>query len=114
VIALALTGIIFSALGVITGLYADSFDQHAFVANLVIAPLALVGGVFYSVERLSEPWSTLTRLDPLHYLVDATRSGLTGVEETSLAASLSVAAGVALALSAAAVALLARRWRLKP
>lgn len=114
VIALALTGIIFSALGVITGLYADSFDQHAFVANLVIAPLALVGGVFYSIERLSEPWSTLTRLDPLYYLVDATRSGMTGVEETSLAASLSIAAGVALSLGAAAVALLARGWRLKP
>jgi len=114
VIALALTGTIFSALGVITGLFADSFDQHAFVANLVIAPIALVGGVFYSVERLSEPWSTLTRLDPLYYLVDATRSGLTGVQEASLAASLPVAGAVALALSAAAVALLARGWRLKP
>jgi ABC-2 type transport system permease protein len=114
VIALALTGVVFSALGVITGLYADSFDQHAFVANLVIAPLALVGGVFYSVERLSEPWATLTRLDPIYYLVDATRSGLIGVQETTLVASLPIAAAVALALGAAAVALLARGWRLKP
>ena len=114
VIALALTGIIFSALGVITGLYADSFDQHAFVANLVIAPLALVGGVFYSVEQLSEPWATLTRLDPLYYLVDATRSGLTGVQETTLAASLPIAAGVAAALVTIAIVLVARGWRLKP
>lgn len=114
VIALALTGLVFSALGVITGLYADSFDQHAFVANLVIAPLALVGGVFYSVERLSEPWATLTRFDPLYYLVDATRSGLVGVQETTLAVSLPVAAVVAIALGAAAVTLLARGWRLKP
>ena len=113
VIALTLTGVVFSALGVITGLYADSFDQHAFVANLVIAPLALVGGVFYSVERLSEPWATLTRFDPIYYLVDATRSGLTGVQETS-AASLPIAAAVAIALGAAAVALLTRGWRLKP
>lgn len=114
VIALTLTGVVFSALGVITGLYADSFDQHAFVANLVITPLALVGGVFYSVERLSEPWATLTRFDPIYYLVDATRSGLTGVQETSLAASLPIAAAVAIALGAAAVALLTRGWRLKP
>jgi ABC-2 type transport system permease protein len=114
VIALALTGVIFSALGVITGLFADSFDQHAFVANLVIAPLALVGGVFYSVERLSEPWSTLTRLDPLYYLVDATRFGLTGVQEATLAASLPVAAAVAALLTAIAVHLVDKGWRLKP
>jgi ABC-2 type transport system permease protein len=113
-LALALTGVIFSALGVITGLYAESFDQHAFVANLVIAPLALVGGVFYAAERLSEPWATLTRVDPLYYLVDATRYGLAGAHETTLAASLPVAAAVAVLTSLSAIALVARGWRLKP
>jgi ABC-type polysaccharide/polyol phosphate export permease len=33
------------------------------------------GGVFYSARTLDEPWSTLTRLDPIYYLVDATRHG---------------------------------------
>ncbi|MEW6581329.1 MAG: ABC transporter permease [Actinomycetota bacterium] len=111
---LILTGLIFSALGVITGLFADTFDQHAFVANLVIAPLALLGGVFYSADRLDEPWSTLTRVDPLYYLVDACRAGMTGVQEARVWASLLVAGAVAAALIAAAVALLARGWRLKP
>lgn len=114
VLTLALTGLIFSALGVITGLWAESFDQHAFVASLVIAPLALVGGVFYSVERLSEPWATLTRIDPLYYLVDATRAGMSGAQETTLAVSLPVAAAVGALVTMAAVALLARGWRLKP
>lgn len=40
-IALLLTGLAFSALGVITGIWADTFDQHAFVANIVITPLTL-------------------------------------------------------------------------
>ncbi len=95
----------------VTGLYADSFDEHAFVANLVISPLALVGRVFYSVDWLSEPWATLTRVGPIDYLADASRSGLTGVQENSLTASLPVAAGVA--IGAAAVALLGRGWRLR-
>lgn len=112
--ALLLTGLVFSSLGVITGIWADTFDQHAFVANIVIAPLALVGGVFYSARTLHEPWSTLTRIDPLYYLVDATRAGLTGFHETSIAAALAVAAAVAVAAFAAAVTLLARGWRLKP
>ncbi len=114
VATLALTGVTFSALGVITGLWADSFDQHAFVANLVIAPLALVGGVFYSIARLSEPWATLTRLDPLYYLVDATRAGLSGAQETTLAVSLPVTVLVSAAVTLGAVVLFSRGWRLKP
>lgn len=113
-VALILTGLVFSSLGVITGIWADTFDQHAFVANIVITPLALVGGVFYSARTLDEPWSTLTRIDPIYYLVDATRAGLTGFHEASTAVALTVAALVALAAFVAAVALVARGWRLKP
>jgi len=112
--ALLLTGLVFASLGVITGIWADTFDQHAFIANIVITPLALVGGVFYSARNLHEPWATLTRADPLYYLVDAARAGLTGFHEASVAAALAVAAAVATAAFAAAVMLLARGWRLKP
>ena len=105
---------IFSTLGVITGIWAETFDQHAFVANIVITPLALVGGAFYSARSLSEPWATLTRIDPLYYLVDATRAGVTGFHESPPWISLLVAAVVASAAFVAAVALVARGWRLKP
>jgi ABC-2 type transport system permease protein len=101
-------------LGVITGIWADTFDQHAFVASVIITPLALVGGVFYDVERLAEPWQTLTRFDPLYYLVDVTRNGYTGVRESTPFAALIIAALLAVALFALAAALLERGWRLKP
>jgi len=114
VLALALTGLVFSALGVITGIWAETFDQHSFVAGIVVTPLALLGGVFYSARTLPEPWATLTRFDPLFYLVDATRAGLTGFHESSLALSLPVAAAVAVAGYAAAAALVASGWRLRP
>lgn len=114
VVALLLTGLVFAGVGVITGLWADTFDRHAFVANLVITPLALVGGVFYSARSLSEPWATLTRFDPLYYLVDAARAGFTGFHETAVWLSLVVTAAVAAATFATAVALVAHGWRLKP
>jgi ABC-2 type transport system permease protein len=114
VAALFLTGLVFSALGVITGIWAETFDQHSFVANLVIAPLALVGGVFYSASALDEPWSALTRVDPIYYLVDATRGGLTGVHESEIWISLTVAALAVVAAFLASALLLARGWRLKP
>jgi ABC-2 type transport system permease protein len=112
--ALVITGAVFAGLGVITGVWADSFDQHAFVANLVIAPLALLGGVFYATERLGQPWRTLTRADPLYYVVDATRHGWAGVHEASVADALLVTAVVGAAVVAFAVALVDRGWRLKP
>jgi ABC-2 type transport system permease protein len=114
VVAVVLSGVIFSSLGVITGVWADTFDQHSFVASIVITPLALVAGVFYSARSLGEPWSTLTRLDPIYYLVDATRAGFTGFHESSVWLSLVVAAFAAVAVFAAAVTLVARGWRLKP
>ena len=112
--ALGLTGLVFAALGVITGTWADTFDQHAFIANVIISPLALLGGVFYAAERLEQPWRTLTQADPLYYLVDATRQGWAGVHETSILAALLVALTVAAAVFALAVALVDRGWRLKP
>lgn len=112
--ALVLTGVVFATLGVITGIWAETFDQHAFVANILITPLALVAGVFYSARSLSEPWATPTRLDPLYYLVDATRAGITGYHESPTWSSLLMALVVAGAAFATAVALVARGWRLKP
>lgn len=113
-LALVLTGIIFSALGVITGVWAESFDQHSFVANILIAPLALVGGVFYSANSLDSPWSELTRFDPLFYLVDAARAGSTGFHESAATASLAIAAAVAVAVFGCAATLVGRGWRLRP
>jgi len=112
--ALILCGLVFAPLGVITGVWADTFDQHAFIANLIITPLALLGGVFYAAERLHQPWRSITRIDPLYYLVDATRQGWAGIHESSPAAALLVALVIAAALYTIAVALIERGWRLKP
>jgi ABC-2 type transport system permease protein len=87
VLALVLTTLFFSALGTIVGVWADTFDQHSFVAAIVVTPLALLGGVFYSARTLAEPWATLTKLDPIYYLVDATRYGSTGFAESSASVS---------------------------
>lgn len=111
--ALVLCGLIFAALGVMTGMWADTFDQHSFIANVLITPLAMVAGVFYSVDRLPQPWETLTYFNPIFYLVDATRCGYTGLQETATWAALTVAALGAAGVFLLAVTLLRRGWRLK-
>ena len=78
---------LFASLGVIVGIYAQTWDHHSFVSNLVIQPLAFVGGVFYSVDILPSPWHELSHANPLFYMVDAIRHGFLGRERR-------VAAGV--------------------
>lgn len=112
--ALAMSGLIFASLGLVTGIWADTFDHHAFIANLIITPLALLGGVFYSADRLSQPWSTLTRIDPIYYLVDAARAGSTGPAQTPVALALLIAAAVATGCYLISAKLLTSGWRLKP
>ncbi len=114
IVVLVLTGVIFSALGVMTGIWADSFDQQAFIAARVISPLALLGGVFSSVDTLSGPWRSLTLLDPIYYLVDAARGGVTGMHESAVWLSVVVAAVVAGVLTLLAIRMFHRGTRLRP
>jgi ABC-2 type transport system permease protein len=87
---------LFSALGTIVGIFAETFDNHTFVNNIVILPLVFVGGVFYSVDLLPSPWHELTHVDPIFYLVDAMRYGFLGQSDVSVWLSLGVTAALAI------------------
>jgi ABC-2 type transport system permease protein len=87
---------LFSALGTIVGIFAETFDHHTFVNNIVILPLVFVGGVFYSVDLLPSPWHELTHVDPIFYLVDAMRYGFLGQSDVSVWLSLGVTAALAI------------------
>jgi ABC-2 type transport system permease protein len=87
--------VLFAALGTIVGIFAETFDHHTFVNNIVILPLAFVGGVFYSVDRLGSPWHELSHVNPVFYLVNAVRYGFLGESDVSVWLSLAVVVGLA-------------------
>jgi ABC-2 type transport system permease protein len=86
----------FSALGTIVGIFAETFDNHTFVSNIVILPLVFLGGVFYSIQALGSPWQELSHANPLFYLVNAVRYGLLGHSDIDVGLSLLVVAAIAL------------------
>jgi ABC-2 type transport system permease protein len=88
--------ILFAALGTIVGIFAETFDHHTFVNNVVILPLVFVGGVFYSVDLLPSPWHELTHFNPIFYLVNAVRYGFLGTSDVSVVLCLAVTAGLAI------------------
>ncbi|MEO6867398.1 MAG: ABC transporter permease [Gaiellales bacterium] len=73
--------VLWASVGVIAGIYAQTFDQHMLIANLVITPLVFVGGVFYSVEMLPSHIELFTRMDPLFYQVNGLRHALLGTSD---------------------------------
>ncbi|WP_260483994.1 ABC transporter permease [Sphingomicrobium flavum] len=92
---LILISIGFCLMGFLIGLLANNFEQLQFIPLLVVTPLTFLGGVFYSVSSLAEPWQSITLANPIVYLVSAYRWTFYGVADVSLAASM---AGVALSI----------------
>jgi ABC-2 type transport system permease protein len=114
VLAVALALVLFSALGVVVGIYAESWDHTAFVNNLVILPLTFLGGVFYSVDVLPSPWEELSHVNPIFYLVQAVRYGFLGTGDVSVWLALGVTAVLAAICVAWSTYLFATGRRIKP
>jgi ABC-2 type transport system permease protein len=106
--------LLFASLGVVVGIYADSWDFTTFINNIVILPLVFVGGVFYSVEVLPSPWEQLSHFNPVFYLVNAVRFGFLGESDVSIWLSLGVTAALAVPVFLWAQHLFASGKRLKP
>lgn len=99
----------------IIGVWAETFGQHAFITNLIITSLALLGGVFYAAHRLHQPQRTLTQIDPSATSATPPASGHAGIHESSIAAAaLLVALIVAGAAFATATRVIGWGWRIKP
>lgn len=65
-------------LGVLTGIWAQTFDQLAAITNYVITPLAFLSGTFYSINHLPAFWQRICHFDPFYYMIDGFRYAITG------------------------------------
>ena len=77
-VTLILTSIVFSASGLIVGLWADRWDNIAVVLNYVITPLMFLGGVFYATSTLPEKFRWVNELNPIFYMVSGVRYSFLG------------------------------------
>ncbi|MQA75900.1 MAG: ABC transporter [Solirubrobacterales bacterium] len=103
----------FGALGTVIGIYAETFDHHTFVNNIVILPLTFVGGVFYSIDSLPTPWEQISHLNPIFYMVNSVRYGFLGASDVSVVLSFAVTIAFALVTVAWSQHLFATGKRLK-
>jgi ABC-2 type transport system permease protein len=99
---------IFSLAGFVNAVYAKKFDDIALVPTFVLTPLTYLGGVFYSVNMLAEPWQSISRVNPILYMVNAFRFGVLGVSDVNVAGAFVVMLLFVAGLSAVALYLLKR------
>lgn len=99
---------IFSLAGFINAVYAKKFDDIALVPTFVIAPLTYLGGVFYSIKMLGEPWQAISRINPILYMVNAFRFGVLGISDVGVVTAFTVMGLFIVVLSVIALQLLKR------
>jgi ABC-2 type transport system permease protein len=85
-----LTSMLFSIAGLINAIYAKSFDDITIIPTFVLTPLTYLGGVFYSINMLSEFWQSVSLANPVLYMVNGFRYGILGVSDISPIASFSL------------------------
>ena len=95
-LAVVILLVLFAFLGVIVGVYAETWDQAGFVNNILILPLSFLGGVFYSVDLLPTPWQEISHVNPIFFLINAVRYGFLGTSDVPVAIALGVTAALAL------------------
>lgn len=100
-----LAALMLGGLGILAGILAQKFDQMAAITNFVITPLSFLSGTFYSVQNLPQPFNTLSHWNPIFYLIDGARYGVTGVSDAPVWRGFAVCA-----LCVAAILWLAWRW----
>ena len=79
-----LSSIVFSLAGFINAVFAKKFDDISIVPTFVLTPLTYLGGVFYSISLLPEFWQTVSKANPILYMVNAFRYGILGTSDISI------------------------------
>lgn len=110
---IVLIALAFSLLGFILGCWADGFEKLQVVPMLVLTPLTFLGGTFYSISMLAEPWRSVSLANPVVYLVNGLRWTFYGRADVDFA----TAAGMTFAFLIVCVAIITvifrTGWRLR-
>jgi ABC-2 type transport system permease protein len=104
---------VLGALGLIAGLWANDFDRLAGFQNFIIMPLTFLSGVFYSIHSLPGFWQAASHFNPFFYMIDGFRYGFFGQSDVRPFVSLAVVLATFVALSALALALLRRGYKIR-
>lgn len=113
VLIVLMTSVLFSLAGLVNAVFANTFDDISIIPTFVLTPLIYLGGVFYSIDLLPTFWETVSRANPVLYMVNAFRFGVLGVSDIDVLVALGMIMGFIVVLWAYAMHLLNTGKRLR-
>lgn len=108
-----LSSIFLALLGLLTGVFTETFDQMAAITSYIITPLAFLSGTFYSIKNLPEFWQTVVHYNPFFYMIDGFRYGMTGFSDSDPATGLVILAVLNVVLWLVIHRMISKGYRLK-
>lgn len=75
---------VFSLAGFTNALVARNFDEVMLIPTFLLTPLTYLGGVFYTTSMLSPFWKTVSKFNPILYMVNALRQTMMTQQEVSM------------------------------
>lgn len=90
---LVLTSATFSLFGFIIGIWASGFEELQFIPTLIVAPLAFLGGSFYSIDMLPPIWQKIALFNPVVYLISGFRWSFFDISDVGVEISLAMTLG---------------------
>jgi ABC-2 type transport system permease protein len=110
---MSLIGFFFAMAGVLVGLRSEKFDDLSLYQDFILRPLIFLGGVFYSASLLPDVFETITRFNPIYYMINTVRYSMLGEADVNIAISLGLIGTAALTLFAINYRLFKRGYKLR-
>jgi ABC-2 type transport system permease protein len=105
--------LLLALLGVLTSLWAEKFDHAAAVTNFVVAPLSLLSGTFYSVDRLAPAFRAFSHANPFFYIISGFRYGFLGMADSPVRTGSLLLLAIDLAMGLLCYWLIRIGWRIR-
>jgi ABC-2 type transport system permease protein len=103
----------FCLFGFIIGIWATGFEKLQVIPLLVITPMTFLGGAFYSIDMLPEPWRTVTLFNPIVYLISAFRWSFYSTSDVAVGLSFGITLAILLVCLAVVAWIFRTGYRLK-
>jgi ABC-2 type transport system permease protein len=104
---------ILGTMGLITGIWAEKFDQLAASQTFVIMPATFLSGVFYSIHSLPPFWQTVSHFNPFFYMIDGFRYGFFGQSDINPLTSFLIVGVFFIMLAGFAIRMLRNGYKLR-
>ncbi len=114
IVILMLSSALLGIIGMITGIWANKWDEASSISTYFIVPMSFLSGTFYTIDRLPEVIQKFVLFNPFFYMIDGVRYAVTGYNDVSANLNMYILLVCNVILCVITYYILKSGWRLRP